>query len=200
MSREARKGKLGCGGLTGPPVAGLRAGTRKAVKGCDDEQEMPMRLVLAAAALAAFALPALAQGQPARPPAGQRPPAAQQQPQPPEPPPIFLCRTAEEVCTLGIVTGNNQIVVIFTNAPGAEGVAKPIDVSSGDGSPLDLSQNMGRVVLLTGAYDPKTGLTKAELVEAASPLVSTLIKAQVAGGGDEGAPSRGGKPSAQRKR
>ena len=107
-----------------------------------------MRLVLAAAALAAFALPALAQGQPARPPAGQRPPAAQQQPQPPEPPPIFLCRTAEEVCTLGIVTGNNQIVVIFTNAPGAEGVAKPIDVSSGDGSPLDLSQNMGRVVLL----------------------------------------------------
>src|SRR3954466_3151777 len=107
-----------------------------------------------------------ASARPRPPPAAKRPPGAQQQPQPPEPPPIFLCRTAEEVCTLGIVTGNNQIVVIFTNAPGAEGVAKPIDVSSGDGSPLDLSQNMGRVVLLTGAYDPKTGLTKAELVEA----------------------------------
>lgn len=159
-----------------------------------------MRLAIAAAALAALSLPALAQGQPARPPTGQRPPApAPQQAQPPAPPPIFLCRTAEEVCTLGIVTGNNQVAVIFTNAQGAEGVDKPIDVFSGDGpgSPLDLSPNLGRVVLLTGGYDPKAGLTKAELVEAASPLVSTLIKAQVAGSGDEGAPGRGGKPAAQ---
>src|SRR4051794_15798517 len=102
MSREARKGKLGCGGLPRAPLGGGRAGTPQAVKGCGDEKEKAMRPVLAAAALAAFALPALAQGQPARPPAGQRPPAAQQQPQPPEPPPIFLCRTAEEDCTLGI--------------------------------------------------------------------------------------------------
>lgn len=161
-----------------------------------------MRLVIAAAALAAFALPALAQPQPARPPAGQRPPAAQPQPQPPAPSPIFLCRTAEEVCTLGIVTGNNQIAVIFTNAPGAEGVDKPVDVSTGEapGSPLDLSPNVGRVVLLTGTYDPKAGFTKAEIVETASPLVSTLIKAQIAGSADEGAPSRGAKPAAQRKR
>src|SRR5215210_8724398 len=138
-----------------------------------------MRLALAAAALAASALPVIAQGQPARPPAGQRPaapPAGQPQPpagqpQPPAPPPVFLCRTATEVCTLGIVTGNNQIAVIFTNAQGAEGVDKPIDVLSGDGpgSPLDLSPNLGRVVLLSGGYDPKAGLTKAELVEAASP-------------------------------
>ena len=157
-----------------------------------------MRLAIAAA-LAALSLPALAQGQPARPPASQRPPApAPQQAQPPAPP-IFLCRTAEEVCTLGIVTGNNQVAVIFTNAQGAEGVDKPIDVFSGDGpgSPLDLSPNLGRVVLLSGGYDPKAGLTKAELVEAASPLISTLIKAQVAGSGDEGAPGRGGKPAAQ---
>jgi hypothetical protein len=163
-----------------------------------------MRLAIAAAAWAALSLPAFAQGQPARPPAGQRPPApAAQQPPSPAPTSVFLCRTAEEVCTLGIVTGNNQIAVIFTNAPGAEGVDKPIDVSSGDGpgSPLDLSQNVGRVVLLKGTYDPKTGLTKAELVEVASPLVSTLIKAQIAGAGDEGPPSRGGgKPAPQKKR
>ncbi len=158
-----------------------------------------MGSAMVAAALAVLSLPALAQGQPARPPAGQRPPApAPQQAQPPAPP-IFLCRTADEVCTLGIVTGNNQIAVIFTNAQGTEGVDKPIDVFSGDGpgSPLDLSPNVGRVVLLTGGYDPKSGLTKAELVEAASPLVSTLIKAQVAGSGDEGAPGGGGKPAAQ---
>ena len=158
-----------------------------------------MRLALAAAALAASALPATAQGQPTRPPAGQRPPAPPaSQPQPPAPPPVFLCRTATEVCTLGIVTGNNQIAVIFTNAQGAEGVDKPIEVFSGDGpgAPLDLSQNVGRVVLLTGGYDPKAGLIKAELVEAASPLVSTLIKAQIAGSGDE-APPKGGKPAAQ---
>src|SRR5689334_12315111 len=153
-----------------------------------------MRLAIAAAAWAALSLPAVAQGQPARPPAGQRPPApAAQQPQP-APASVFLCRTTEEVCTLGIVTGNNQVAVVFTNAPGAEGVDKPINISSGEGpgSPLDLSQNVGRVVLLKGTYDPKTGLTKAELVEVASPLVSTLIKAQIAGGGDEGPPSRGG--------
>ena len=155
-----------------------------------------MRLVIAAAALAASALPALAQGQPARPPAGQRQPPPAAQPQPPAPPPVFLCRTPTEVCTLGIVTGNNQIAVIFTNAQGAEGVDRPIEVFSGDGpgAPLDLSQNVGRVVLLTGGYDPKAGLTKAELVEAASPLVSTLIKAQIAGSGDEPAP-KGGKPA-----
>ena len=160
-----------------------------------------MRAVIAAA-LAALSLPALAQSQQNRPPAGQRPPApAAQQPQPPSVPPVFLCRTAEEVCTLGIVTGDSQIAVIFTNAPGAEGVDKPVDVSSGDGpgTPLDLSKNLGSVVLLTGTLDPKAGLTKAAVVEVASPLLSTLIKAQIAGSADETPPAGGGKP-APRKR
>ena len=160
-----------------------------------------MRAVIAAAALAALSLPALAQPQQGRAPAGPRPPAPAAQPPQPSPPPVFLCRTAEEVCTLGIVTGNNQVAIIFTNAPGAEGVDKPVDVSSGDGpgAPLDLSQNVGRVVLLTGAFDPKAGLTKAALVEVASPLVSTLIKAQIAGSADETPPSRGGKPAARKR-
>lgn len=160
-----------------------------------------MRLAIVAAALAALSHPALAQGQPARPAAGQKPPPAAQQPLAPAPTPIFLCRTAEEVCTLGIVTGDNQVAVIFTNAPGAESADKPINVSSGDGGPVDLSQHVGRVVLLTGGYDPKVGLTKAEVVEVASPLISTLVKAQIAGsGGDESPQKSGGKPEPQKRR
>jgi hypothetical protein len=161
-----------------------------------------MLFSLAATALAALFLPVLAQAQQGRPPGGQRPAPPPAQPQAAAPS-FFLCRTADEVCTLGIVTGNNQIAVIFTNATGAETVEKPIDVLSGDapGSPLDLSANVGRVVLLTGAYDPKLGLVRSALVDAASPVVSTWIKAQLAGGSaeDSGA-SRGGKPAAQRKR
>ena len=88
---------------------------------------------------------------------------------------------------LGVVTGPNQVAILFTNNPQAEGVeSKPVDVLSSDtpaaagsGTPLDLGQHLGRVVMLTGTYDAQAGLTKAELVEVASPLVSLTVKAQL---------------------
>jgi hypothetical protein len=154
-----------------------------------------MRRLIAVAAFAALLAPAAAQqtrpqGQPSKPPAqAQRPPA-------PAPPPIFACRTAEEVCFLGIVTGKSQIAVLFTNAEKTDNIdAKPIEVLSGDaaGAPaLDLAEHMGRVVMLTGTYDPQAGLTKAELVEVASPLVSLMVKAQL--GAEEEPPPQAGKP------
>ena len=169
-----------------------------------------MRIVIAAATLAALMVPAL--GQQSRAQAQPRPPA-QAQPQTPAqapaPPPIFPCRTEGEVCYLGVVTGNSQIAVLYTNAPQVEGIdAKPVDVTSGEaGSALDLAPHRGRVVMLTGTYDSKAGLTKAELVEVASPLVSLIVKSQV---GDPveveepppAPPQRGGKapPPAQPKR
>ena len=165
-----------------------------------------MRLALAAAAVAAL-LPALAHAQGGRPAGGpKQPPSpapAPQEAQAPAPA-FFLCRTADEVCTLGIVTGRNQVAVIFTNAQGAENVEKPIDVLSSDqaGSALDLSANVGRVVLLAGTYEPKLGLIRAELIDVASPVVSTWLKAQIAGGGttDEPKAARGGKPAPRGKR
>lgn len=159
-----------------------------------------MRYPLAVAAFAtliasAEAQQARPQGQPAKPPAA----AAQKAPGPPAIPPIFPCRTAEEICFLAIVTGKSQIVVLFTNAAKAEGIdTKPIEVLSGDApgaagsaTPLELGEHMGRVVMLTGAYDAQAGLTKAEIVEVASPLVSLSVKAQLAG---EEEPPAAGKP------
>jgi hypothetical protein len=145
-----------------------------------------MRAILALAALAAFALPALAQQQPPRPSPQQpapRPPAAQAQPAPapPAPPTLFPCRTATEVCHVGVVI-NNQVSVLFTNSDKADGIeSKPIDATDAAGAKLDLGRHEGQVVMLTGDYDPKTGLTKAELVEAASPLVSFAIKVLLSG-------------------
>jgi hypothetical protein len=145
-----------------------------------------MRAILAFAALAAFALPALAQQQPPRPSPQQpapRPPAAQAQPAPapPAPPTLFPCRTATEVCHVGVVI-NNQVSVLFTNSDKADGFeSKPIDATDAAGAKLDLGRHEGQVVMLTGDYDPKTGLTKAELVEAASPLVSFAIKVLLSG-------------------
>jgi len=147
-----------------------------------------MRHLITLAAL--LALAASAEAQQGRPPGGQKPPAqAQKAPpqQPPAPLPVFLCRTAEEVCFLGIVTGSNQILVVFTNAPQAEDIdAKPVAVLSGDSpgaagsaTPLDLAPHLGRVVMLTGTYDAQAGITRAELVEVASPLVSMILKAQL---------------------
>jgi hypothetical protein len=157
-----------------------------------------MRIVIALAALAA--LVSSAEAQQGRPP-GQKPPAKPQQAAPPAPPPIFPCRTAEEVCHLGVVTGSNEVLVLFTNAPQPTGLEKPVKVLSGDSpgaagsaTPLDLGQHMGRVVMLTGAFDREAGLTKAELVEVASPLLSLSIKAQLAG---EEPPAQGGKPPPQ---
>jgi hypothetical protein len=56
-------------------------------------------------------------------------------------------------------------------------------VFSGDapGTPLDLAPHLGRVVMLTGALDPKLGLSKAELVEVASPLLSFALKSMLTG-------------------
>ena len=164
-----------------------------------------MRNLIAVAAIAA--LVSSAEAQQPRPQGGAQKPAAQaQQPAtPPEPLPVFPCRTAEEVCFLAVVTGDKEVLVVFTNAPQADGIdAKPIAVLTGDspGTPMDLAPHLGRVVMLTGAYDAKAGLTKAELVEVASPLVSTTIKAQLAAEEPppEPPPARGGKPPAQPKR
>jgi hypothetical protein len=150
---------------------------------------MPARLVPTLAALAALALPLLSSGAAAQQP---RPGAArpQAQPaQPPAPPPgFFPCRTAEEVCFIGVASGNSEVSVLFTNAPNAEGIeTKPLPATSTEGAPLDLAGSFGRVVLLTGSYDKTKGLTGATLVETASPLTSFLIKSTLAG--DEPAPA-----------
>src|SRR4051812_4820257 len=112
--------------------------------------------------------------------------------QPPAPPPVFPCRTAQETCYLGIVVGS-QVAILFTNAPNAEGSEKPVDVAGADGAKTDLSANDGRVVMLAGSYDPKTGI-KGEVVEVASPLVSLSIKAQLAAGAPEEKAGGGAKP------
>jgi hypothetical protein len=163
-------------------------------------EEAFMRALICLATLAALALPANAQ----QPRPGQRPPQRQQAqpPQPPAPPPgFFPCRTAEEVCYIGVVTGPSQMQVMFTNDQKAEGIeAKPVDLSSADapGASLDLAANLGRVVMVTGAYAQATGITKAQVVDTASPLLSFMLKQA---GGDEGAqapPQRGGRPPARR--
>jgi hypothetical protein len=164
-----------------------------------------MRHLITAAALLALASSAAAQQGRAQ---AQKPPAQAQQkpPQQPAPLPVFLCRTAEEVCFLGIVTSKNEIVVVFTNAQQAEGIdVKPIAVLTGDSpgaagsaTPMDLAPHLGRVVMLTGTYDPQAGLTKAELVEVASPLVSLTIKAQLSA--EEPEPQAAGKPQPKPRR
>jgi hypothetical protein len=140
--------------------------------------EARMRIVLAVVALAAFAVSAKAQQ--ARPSAPKAAPPAPAQPAPA----IFPCRSAEEICFLGVVTGASQVIVLFTNAEQVEGIDdKPVSVTAGaegsGGAPLDLAPHTGRVVMLTGTYDRRAGLTKAALVEVASPLLSLSIKAQV---------------------
>jgi hypothetical protein len=116
--------------------------------------------------------------------------------------PFFPCRTAEEICFLGVVTGKNEIAVVFTNAEKADGIeAKPIPVTAAAAPgavaalPLDLAPHLGRIVMLTGTYDPQAGLTKADIVEVASPLASLVVKAQL---GAEGPPPAG-KPQPQQR-
>ena len=160
-----------------------------------------LRFATSLVALTALALPAAAQQ--GRPPATPAPAQGGARPAgpPPGPPPVFPCRTAGEVCFLGVVIGN-QVGVLYTNAEKAEGIeAKPVDVftGAGPGAPLDLRPHAGRIVMLVGDYDPKVGLVKAELVEVASPLLSLTIKGLVAGG-DEAPepppPAQGGKGAA----
>ena len=169
-----------------------------------------MRTVICVAALAVLVSSADAQqprpqGQQKAPaPAkGQQPPAPAKAP--PAPPPLFPCRTAEEVCYLGVVTGPNQVAILFTNNPQADDLeSKPVNVLSGDspaaagsGTPLDLAQHLGRVVMLIGTYDAQAGLTKAELVEVASPLVSLTVKAPLLIEEAQASQQRGGKPQPQ---
>lgn len=144
----------------------------------------------ASAALIALAASAAFAQAPSRP-AARSPAAAPSQP--PAPSPIYPCRASGEVCFLGIVVGS-QVLVLYTNAPGATGLDKPIDVTAGENAKVDLTPNAGRVVMLTGTLDPKAGLTKAELVEVASPLASLAIKAQLAGGGPEEAAPKAAAP------
>jgi hypothetical protein len=160
-----------------------------------------MRLALGLAVLIAAVSPVLAQP---RGPAPKRPPQAQP-PQPPAPPPgFFPCRTEGEVCYIGVVTGPSQVAILFTNDPQSEGIEpKPVDVSSGDqpGQALDLAGSVGRAVMLTGSLDPKTGLTKAQVVDTAGPLLSFSIKAQLTGEeGAGGAAQRGGGKAPARRR
>lgn len=163
-----------------------------------------MRILLASAFIAALSASAVAQqGRPAAPakPAGAPPAQGQAQPAGPT---VFPCRTPDEICFLGIVTAPTQVSILFTNAPGAESIeATPVTVSAGEagGAPLDMAQNVGRVVMLTGAYDAKAGVTKAQLVEVASPLVSALIKLQAGGEEEEPPPppAQKGKPSGAKR-
>jgi hypothetical protein len=151
---------------------------------------------LAVSALALLALPAAALAQPARTPAKPAAaPAAQNQPAPPQ---IFPCRTEGETCFLGVVIGS-QVGVIYTNAQNGEGLdSKPVDVTGNDGNKVDLAQNAGRVVMVAGSYDPKTGI-KGEVVEVASPLVSLSIKAQLGSGAPEPAPAAKGGAAPRRR-
>lgn len=147
-----------------------------------------MRALLSLSLLIPLAFVGAAEAQQRKPAPAAKPAAA------PEPPPlqIFPCRTADEVCHLGVVIGS-QVAILYTNAPNAQGVEPtPVDVAGADGQKIDMAKDAGRVVMLTGEYDPKAGLTKATVVEVASPLASLAIKAQLAAGAEEPAPAAKG--------
>jgi hypothetical protein len=140
-----------------------------------------MRLLIVTAAVAAFSFPAFAQqGRPQQPPPQQQRPA---QPQPQQQPPqqtqapapgMFACRTEAEICYIAIVTGPNQVSVLYTNDPKADGIeGQPIQVQGGD-----LGQHNGKVVMLTGEYG-QNAISKAEVVDVASPLLSFAIKSML---------------------
>jgi hypothetical protein len=150
----------------------------------------------------AFAALACAQPVEAAPPKKAPPKPAAPEAAPAPQPGMFPCRTESEVCYVGIVTGKNTVAVQFTNAPQSDGIdQKPQNVFSDDAgsTPLDLSQNLGRVVMLTGTYDAAKGISKAEVADVASPLLSFMVKTQLGGGDDQGGPQGGGK-GAPRKR
>ncbi|WP_279356041.1 hypothetical protein [Methylobacterium indicum] len=145
-----------------------------------------MRSALALTLLALAAVPAAAQPAPKGPP---KPPPPKDAPkEAPQPDPVaamlFPCRTPEETCYVGVVK-DGKVTVLFTNDRKADEIAgKPMAVS-GDG--LDLARTENRTVMLVGSYDPKDGLTKAEVVDVASPLVAFALKTTIGGGeADEG--------------
>ena len=141
-----------------------------------------MRSALAFTLLALTAVPAAAQPAPKGPP---KPPPPKEAPQPdPVAAMLFPCRTPEEICYVGVVK-DGKVTVLFTNDRKADEIAgKPVAVS-GDG--LDLAKSENRTVMLVGSYDAKDGLTKAEVVDVASPLVAFALKTTTGGGeADEG--------------
>lgn len=144
-----------------------------------------MRSALALTLLAlTAAFPAAAQPAPKAPPP-KAPPKEAPAPQPdPVAAMLFPCRTPEETCYVGVVK-DGKVTVLFTNDRKADEIAgKPMAVS-GDG--LDLAKVENRTVMLVGAFDPKDGLTKAEVVDVASPLAAFALKSTIGGGeADEG--------------
>jgi hypothetical protein len=150
-----------------------------------------MRIAMAVIAVVAFALATEGQAAPPKAPPKQPAPAAAP---PPPPPGFFPCRTETEVCYVAIVTGSSAVLVQFTNAPQSDGIdQKPQNVFSDDAgaTALDLSQNLGRVVMLTGTYDAAKGISKAVVADIASPILTFLIKSQMSGGDDQGTQGSG---------
>jgi hypothetical protein len=129
-------------------------------------------------------LPAAAQPAPKGPKAPPPPPPKEAPAPDPTAAMLFPCRTPEETCYVGVVK-DGKVTVLFTNDRKADEIAgKPMAVS-GDG--LDLAKTENRTVMLVGSYDPKGGLTKAEVVDVASPLVAFALKSTIGGGEpDEG--------------
>lgn len=154
-----------------------------------------MKAILASAMLTVAAGTAQAQPKPKAAP----PPPPQQQAPPPAAAVLFPCRTEQEVCFIGGIK-DGKLVVLFTNDPKADEISgKPLAVSGGEGGALDLAGNEGRTVMLTGTYDPKAGLTKAQIVDVASPLAAFAIKAAVGGGGDDGGPPEPPPPPSKKR-
>ncbi|WP_043747877.1 hypothetical protein [Methylobacterium nodulans] len=144
-----------------------------------------LRPTLAVTILVALAAPAAAQPRPKAPP----PP-----PKEAAPPPdaaaglLFPCRSETEICYIGVAK-DGKLTVLFTNDPKGETISgKPLAVAGEGPNAPDLAKNDGKVVMLVGTYDPKAGLTKAELVDVAGPLLAFAIKGSLGGGGEERAP------------
>jgi hypothetical protein len=130
-------------------------------------------------------------------------PAAPAAAPPPPPPGMFPCRTEAEVCYVGIVTGKNTVMVQFSNAPQSDGIdQKAQNVFSDDAgaTPLDLTQDLGKAVMLTGTYDAAKGISKAVVADVASPILTFMIKSQLGSGDDQGSQGAGAGKGAPKKR
>jgi len=100
-------------------------------------------------------------------------------------PGMFACRTETELCFIAIVTGPNQVSVLYTNDPAADGVEQqPVSAQLSPTAQGNLGQHTGRVVMLTGRYSRQTGLTGVEVVDVAGPLLSFAIKSMLSGEGE----------------
>jgi hypothetical protein len=158
-----------------------------------------MRTALALTLLAlTAAIPAAAQPAPKGPPPKAPPPPKDAPQTDPVAAMLFPCRTPEETCYVGVVK-DGKVTVLFTNDRKADEIAgKPVAVT-GDG--LDLAKNENRTVMLVGTFDPKDGLTKAEVVDVASPLVAFALKTTIGGGeADEGGDEPPAPPPPPRKK